>query len=432
MGARIWSVRTPKSSCQGLPSSLKIGSLAILVAFPRFAARLDRRTRSFPTLTNKLPILIGTVLFACLALVMVPRHVRSIESDISQRTESALALHGLAARVEVHGRDVILLGAVSSPEVRLQATSVVGDLWGVRSVENRLSEADGDRLASLSPPSGAARSERPSGATAPRSRAAASPPTVRVYVELSADRNLKLAGQAPSAAAKESWLAEALAVHNEGAVQDRLEIVDSEDVGNAGDMEAAVLEGLALLPQLEEGRLSATGSRLRISGVASDEGLEATIKQRLIDVLPRGYRVSVDIYVPRMPEQSAAELSTRVMRLLLARGRDDAIIVSGVAPSAAVKESLLAAAIEQYSAERVRDRLQVREVEAPPHYGDCVVRALPWLDKLINGRIEISPGKARVYGKVGSAEEANRLQSELAEAGCATDVARLAVRTKGS
>ena len=61
-------------------------------------------------MTKKIPILLGFVLFACLVLVMVPRHVRSIESDIARRTESALARHGLAARIEVDGRDVVLSG----------------------------------------------------------------------------------------------------------------------------------------------------------------------------------------------------------------------------------------------------------------------------------------------------------------------------------
>ena len=314
---------------------------------------------------------------------------------------------------------------VSSPEVRKQASSVVSDLWGVRRVENRLSDGAGDRLASLSPPADAHGSQRPGGGAPQRSEAAASPPDARVYVELSADRNLKLAGQAPSSAAKESWLAEAMALEVEGSVQDRLEVVETD---GAAEMQAAVLEGLSLLPQLEEGRLSATSSRLRISGIARDEGLEATIKARLLDVLPRGYRVSVDVYAPRNLEAASGEESTRVMRLLLTRGRDGSVILSGIAPSAAAKDGMLAKAGEHYPADRVRDRLQVREVEAPDHYGECVVQALPWMDKLINGRIEISPGRARVFGKAASPEDSNRLQAELAAAGCTTDVARLAVR----
>lgn len=407
-------------------SSTKIRLLAPPTALRESPPDAVGRCSGTSSVNAKIPILIGSVLFACLVLLVVPRHVRSIESDIAQRTEAVLARQGLAARIAVDGRDVTLSGNVSSGAMRTQAIEVVGDLWGVRSVADRMAADERERLAALSPPTSA----RPEAGSKPAAAVAkAAPPSIRVHVELSAARDLKLSGQAPSAATKEAWLAKALSFEYPGALQDRLSVVDADD---SERIELAVLEGLAELDRLEEGRLSATESRLRISGRGRAEGIEDEIEQRLLSALPRGYRVSVDVHTPRSADRRGGAGANSVMRLHLSRGRDNAVIVSGVAPGETLKAEWLALAVEQYTVDRVRDRLTVLEVDPPEHYGECLQRALPWIDKLTNGRIEISPGLARVFGNAGTARDAERLQADLVAAGCSVDVARLGVRNAGS
>ncbi len=381
-------------------------------------------------MTNKVPAIICSIAVACFVLVMVPRHVRSIQSDLAQRSESALARHAVGARVEVRGREVVLSGEVPSSEVLELATGLVEDVWGVRAVANRLKVSDAGRLAAFTTPPDVARSQVPP--AAPKLRAG--PLALRVHVELSRDRDLRISGQAPSTAAKDAWLAEALSLDSSRTLQDRLEIVAADNPESVGGSEvaAAVLEGLPLLHRLDEGRLSVTSSRVRISGKASDPELESEIQKRLLASLPHGIRVSVDLHVEDDSALAAGAQETRVLRLLLSRGRDDSVIVSGVAPSESAKAGWLARAADEYSPERIRDRLQVRDVEAPPYYGECMIRALPWLGKLIDGRIEISPGRVRVYGQVGAVADSDRLRSELAEAGCVADLARLTVRQKAS
>ncbi len=383
----------------------------------------------FPV-TNKIPVVLCSIVVACFVLVMVPRHVRSIQLDLAQRSESALAKQAVGARVEVRGREVVLSGEVASPEVLELATTIVEDVWGVRAVANRLSVSGADRLAAFTTPPEMARPL----AAPTRSKRSAGPPALRVYVELGADRNLKLSGSAPSTEVKDAWLAEALSLDSSRTLQDRLEILapdDAESTDGSG-IEAAVLEGLALLHRLDEGRLSVTSSRVRLSGKASDPELESEIQKRLLAVLPHGFRVSVDLRVEDDAALAVGTQETMVLRLLLSRGRDDAVIISGVAPGESAKAGWLARATKDYSPERIRDRLQVRDVAVPPHYGECMLRALPWLGKLIDGRIEISPGHARVTGKIDVAADSERLRAELAEAGCVADFARLVVRQKAS
>jgi hypothetical protein len=256
-------------------------ALARPVADP-FRSRVD--------VNRNTPILCGVLSFVALSVIVVPRHVRSIESDLAHRAESVLEKHGLAARIEVSGRDVSLSGPVSSDELRTQATGVVRDLWGVRSVENRMEASGADRLA-------ASRPSPAEGSLDPPSRAQPAPPTLRVHAELRADGTIKLSGQAPSAHAVEAWLARSLSLDRGGALLDRLEVVETEDPER---VESIVLEGLSLLNELEEGRLSASESRIRISGKASGPGVEEKIERRLSERLPPGYRASVDVYAPPM------------------------------------------------------------------------------------------------------------------------------------
>jgi len=114
------------------------------------------------------------------------------------------------------------------------------------------------------------------------------------------------------------------------------------------------------------------------------------------------------------------------MRTMLTRSPYGAVVLSGVVATDANKAEWLATAARLYPSDQVVDRLQVVESEAPD-YAPCVLAALPWVGKLVDGRIEVSAGAVRVFGKSRTTEEAALLRTELETAGCVVDVARLGV-----
>lgn len=116
----------------------------------------------------------------------------------------------------------------------------------------------------------------------------------------------------------------------------------------------------------------------------------------------------------------------RAMRTMLTRSPYGAVVLSGVVATDASKAEWLATAARLYPSDQVVDRLQVVESEAPD-YAPCVLAALPWVGKLVDGRIEVSASAVRVIGKSRTTEEAALLRTELETAGCVVDVARLGV-----
>ncbi len=376
-------------------------------------------------MTTRTPILVGVLLFAALAVSVVPRHVDSIERDLSQKIELSLSQQGLAARVSVSGRDVYLRGRVQGDVAQQRAGELVREIRGVRRVFNELgvgSRHNPGPLASIAPLGEEVGQARPippkpavdQGPAAPRASS-----VHRVTAELSADRTLTFTGHAPSERAKDTWLAKALELFPDGQLRDRLMVEPTEE---GERMVVAVTAGLASLRDLQEGRLSATMSRLRVSGKASTEETEEKIRESLAAVLPSGMKLAVDVYSPA----PVAEVRTTVVRSMLSRGRDDSVILSGVVASEDMKQAWLGKAGEIYSPARVRDRLRVASIKPPAGYGTCLMSAIPWVGKLKNGRVEVSPKVVRVSGKTANREDYDNLRSDLEAVGCTLDLARLA------
>ena len=61
-----------------------------------------------------------------------------IQTDISERTNDAIAMFKPDVKLDVDGRDVTLLGAVSSEAQKAKAKQMVDDVWGVRASRDLL------------------------------------------------------------------------------------------------------------------------------------------------------------------------------------------------------------------------------------------------------------------------------------------------------
>ena len=375
----------------------------------------------------KIPIAVGALLFGAVALATIPDHVRSIQADIGERSDEVLKRNGVNVDVRVDGRDVLLRGLLPEAQMKQRAVEVVASLAGVRSV--RFEEVERVPVRSLSL-AGDDDSAEPAAAGSKKVARHRAPKTslLRVGAELRADGRLTLRGQAPDEATKKEWLRHAAELFVKGEVEDRLKVESREGHEH---LKIAVTKGLTALHRLEEGRLGATNTRIRVSGKARDKSVEEKLRIELATMLPPGLRVAIDVYTPRRKQPSEAAEKVAVVRSTVTRGRDNSVILSGIAASEEIKKEWLAKATEVYTGKHVRDRLQVRSITPPESYGRCFLAALPWVGDLINGRVEVNSGLVRVFGKARSRATADRIKSELEANGCKVDVARLAVIAGG-
>lgn len=79
-------------------------------------------------------LLLVLLLFFC-----VRHHVPLIEADLAERSRAILDADNMTwANIDLDGRDVTLTGAAPSAQLRDKAVELAGAVWGVHSVNNRL------------------------------------------------------------------------------------------------------------------------------------------------------------------------------------------------------------------------------------------------------------------------------------------------------
>lgn len=84
----------------------------------------------------------SVIVFLTIAVVCVAFKGPRIEADIQGRTSEALVAEGyLWATVEIHGRDISLVGTAPSAALRASAAAEAAAVWGVRVVDNLLEVA---------------------------------------------------------------------------------------------------------------------------------------------------------------------------------------------------------------------------------------------------------------------------------------------------
>ncbi len=90
-------------------------------------------------MSKGLIILLGLTLLAILGYFCIYQHRTEIQNDVQTRTVASLAIEGLKdINVSIDGRDVALTGKVASNKIRKRAGKLVKNVYGVRTVNNRL------------------------------------------------------------------------------------------------------------------------------------------------------------------------------------------------------------------------------------------------------------------------------------------------------
>lgn len=93
-------------------------------------------------MSKALIALLGLVALGLLCFFCVRGHVPSIQSDLIARAGGALAAVGIPwASASADGRELVLAGTAPNEESRKQAGDIARQVWGVRTVDNRLTVA---------------------------------------------------------------------------------------------------------------------------------------------------------------------------------------------------------------------------------------------------------------------------------------------------
>ncbi|TDJ68165.1 MAG: BON domain-containing protein [Proteobacteria bacterium] len=93
-------------------------------------------------MSKPLIALLGLIALGLLCFFCIRGHVPTIQIDLIARTSGALAAAGIPwASANADGRELILEGVAPNEESRKQAGGIARQVWGVRTVDNRLTVA---------------------------------------------------------------------------------------------------------------------------------------------------------------------------------------------------------------------------------------------------------------------------------------------------
>lgn len=233
-------------------------------------------------------LIFANVLALVLVLVLAPLvYVPRIEQDLGHRCRAELAEQGIRASIVlVDGRDVILEGSLQSLELTELAEQVVGSVWGVREVFNRLG-------ADLVSPEARAEEVR------------------RAFCEvIITPSRLFILGLIPDEATRRQLLSSLGRLDLGRDIESRLEVING--VGRLAEADSvAVVTGI-IASQLDQGTFRIEGDTVTLKGAAPDENTLQSVT-RLVGASLPGLRIRDLVTIAPVPEagsfaQALAEL----------------------------------------------------------------------------------------------------------------------------
>lgn len=188
----------------------------------------------------------------------------------------------------------------------------------------------------------------------------------------------------------------------------KLQVVDGMEPGDgAPDGFQAVVSGIiAQLAGLETGEARLRDGAISITGMAETAAKADAVKAALRTRVPRPYRVSEDIrhrepvIKPVSPYVTGVRIDGSVVRL------------TGFVPTNEARQDLVAATRRAFAGRTVRDELELGAGQ-PPGWQRCLDGALGALQRVGNGRADLSDRRLLVSGTTPSEPLALALPGEL-------------------
>jgi OOP family OmpA-OmpF porin len=242
----------------------------------------------------------GIIPLLVLSWVAVQAEQGRIEGDLRARAARALTDGGMGwTEVRFEGRDATLQGLSGDETEPEKAASLLSDVWGLRTVENRIDLA----------------------------------PTTEKYVWTAGRRGnrIRITGHVPNRATRKIILSVAKANFPTFEVLDRMET--TRGVPSVDTWLGGVGFALKQLAALKRGDVRLDGLGMWISGETEDLAAYRAVKSSLANSMPKGISLTDDLVTP--PVVSPFTWAAR-----LADGR---LVLSGYVPSEAARAELLAA-----------------------------------------------------------------------------------------
>lgn len=293
----------------------------------------------------------------------------TIEEDVLARARSSLTGESMSwAALEANGRDLLLVGAAPTPELRTLATERVERIFGVRSLDDE--------------------------------RAGLLPELAPYAVTLERTGNvLTIAGGAPSAPDRARMVNALTAAVPDLAYNDRLTL--RRGLPDAGFLE--VLNQLyPLLPDLADGRITLTDRRVEISGRAASNASYDRLTRLSLD-LPDGYSSGTPRITRPLAEPFvwSAEKTPTLIRL------------SGYAPDPRTRNDLFGTVRAGAPKRPVVDVVDLA-AGAPEGFAEAARDAADFLDLLDFGRIDLRDETIAISGRPSTPEAWRTLNAHLA------------------
>lgn len=285
-------------------------------------------------------------------LAVEAEHTR-IERDLANRAHSALQAGGLAwAASAFQGRDGVLSGKAADVSDPDKALELVGNVWGVRIVDNRT-----DLIKQVENYNWAA------------SRKA---------------NRVRLSGYVPNQAAKQTILGMARANFPGFEIQDRMRL--ARGVPSVDTWLGGVSYGLKQLTYIQRGEVRLDTLSLSVVGEAEDAGAYRTLRS-ISNSLPKGIKLATANITP--PAVSPHVFSARF------DGR--ALALKGFVPSDADEAHVIAAAREKLAESAISDDAEPG-AGAAAGWKEAAALVVRQLVRLENGQAEIKDGFVTISG----------------------------------
>jgi OmpA-OmpF porin, OOP family len=163
-------------------------------------------------------------------------------------------------------------------------------------------------------------------------------------------------------------------------VTDRMEVGDGAPSGFLSVISTSLKE----LARLEDGKANLRDTALSVDGLAVDEATAQTTRRSLRSGLPQNYRLADQIRFRDVPVVAAAPvlISPYTGGVDIDSGR---VVITGYAPSQAVRDTLLQSARTRFPGKPIDDRLVIAP-GAPDHWQRCMDAGMLGLARTGNGR----------------------------------------------
>lgn len=296
----------------------------------------------------------GLIPVAILAFLTVQWEHDRIETDLRQRTETALKGAGLHWAVTAFdGRDGLITGQAASDDAPQRAQKVVRDVWGVRITDQRT-----NLLQRIDP---------------------------YVWSATLRGGRVKLAGYVPSDEVRTELLGLAKAAFPNRDIDDRLELargVPERDVWLGG-----IGFGMKQLSALRSGSIAFRNTALTIEGEAEDIARYKAIKGALRGGMPTG----VNLVAEKVTPPTVAPYKWAVRR------SGNQLQLEGFVPDEALREQVFTHAKKTFPKLAIVDRLEVAQ-GAPAGLSVLARAALEQLALLEKGEVVLVDKLVKVSG----------------------------------